>query len=356
MKSGLEIILAAMTGTKTAASENPWRNLPTPKETTNFSAKRIPGVGSAHWGFYWASDWRHRCLLILKHEIGLRSQHRSPVLGSLQIESRLDKEGHQELLVFRLTEIEHRDIFYQFCIDIISSAEMAESGQEALDICIMRTWRWHRLLKRGTEGKLTAEEQKGLIGELAFLTEHVIPAIGVGHAIRSWVGPFGAIRDFELGNVAVECKARGPLASTLRIASVDQLDSTQSVRVFLHVIEIAEVRGEVAGSYSVTEVVNGVRHIIEAGDMAAHGDFDSRLWALGYEHAADYSDRRWVTGETSFFRVVAGFPRVTPQLLPAGVTQVRYSVVLDHCKEFRVEAADVVNCLSGDRDDNKRVR
>ena len=340
-----------MTGTKMDVSDHPWRNLSAPAGPTAFSARRIAGVGSTQWGLYWAVDRRRRCLLIVTHEEGLRSQHRWPMLRGLHIERQADAEGHRELLVFRLTEVENRDIFHRFCIDIVDTVGMARSGQEALDICIMRTWRWHRLLKGGRDGRLTVEEQKGLIGELVFLEQYVVPTIGVGQGVRSWVGPLGANRDFQIGIVEVECKARAPLASALRIASADQLDSTPETPIFLHVIEIARARGEVAGAVSVTDVVDRVRHLIEAGDVAVHGDFEERLWAVGYDRSDDYSDRRWVIGNSSFFGVVSGFPRVTPKMLPAGVTQVRYHVTLAQCEEFRADEAAVISILSGDDDD-----
>lgn len=220
----------------------------------------------------------------------------------------------------------------------------------------MRTWRWHRLLKGGRDGRLTMEEQKGLIGELAFLEQHVVPAIGVGQGVGSWVGPLGAQRDFEIGIAGVECKAHAPLAPTLRIASADQLDSTHATPVFLHAIEIAEDRGDVAGAVTVTDVVDRVRRLIEGSDMAVRGDFEERLWAVGYDREDDYADRRWVIGSTSFFRVVDGFPRVTPRMLPAGVTQVCYRIALAQCEGFRIDAAAVANSLLGDGDDHTGVR
>ena len=220
----------------------------------------------------------------------------------------------------------------------------------------MRTWRWHRLLKGGRDGRLTAEEQKGLIGELIFLGQYVVPTIGVGQGVRSWVGPLGAKRDFEIGIVAVECKAHAPLASTLRITSADQLDSTRESPLFLHVIEIAEARSQVAEAVTVTDVVDGVLQQIEAADVAVQGEFEERLWAVGYDNADDYTHRQWVIGDGSLFRVVDKFPRITPQILPAGVTQVCYCVALSLCERFRVEPAVVVQSILKDRNDHTRVR
>ena len=341
----------------TTMSEYPWQDLTAPPaETIGFSARRISGVGSTQWGLYWAVDGQGQYLLVVAHRVGLRSQHRRPMLRGLSIEKLPDDDGHKEFLVFRLTEIEHRDIFYRFCSDIVDAVRIAESGQAALDICIMRTWRWHRLLKGGRDGRLTDEEQKGLIGELVLLQQHVASTIGVREGVRSWVGPLGAHKDFEIGTVLVESKARAPLASTLRIASAEQLDSTPATSLFLYVIEIAEALAEVAGAVTVTDIVDRVRKLIVANDLAVQEEFEERLWAVGYDREDDYSDRRWIIGNTSFFEIVDGFPRVTERMLPVGITQVSYRIELAQCEKFRVEAAAVASSISSDSDDHRRVR
>ena len=336
-------------------NENPWKDLNTP-EPIGFSARRIAGVGSTQWGLYWAVDRQRHYMLIMTHEVGIRSQHRWPNLRGLRIERQPDEDGHRELLVFRLEEAQHLDIFYRFCADIADALGAAETGQEALDISIMRTWRWHRLLKVRRDGRLTVEEQKGLIGELSFLEQYVMPEIGSGQGVRSWGGPLGAQRDFEIGTTGVECKAYPPLASALRISSADQLDSTHQAPVFLYAIEIAESRGKVAGAITVTDAVDQVKKLIEGDDMTVHEDFEERLWAIGYNHEDDYIDQRWIIGNTSFYKVVAGFPRITPAMLPVGVMRVRYRIALAQCEEFRVDVTAVTNSFFGVDDDDTRIR
>ena len=332
--------------------ENPWRDLAAPSEASGFSARRIAGVGSTEWGLYWAVDSWRQCLLVLAHGTGIRSSHRWPTLRGLRIERLPEGSGRRDFLVIRLTETEHRDIFYRFCTDIVDAAATSDSDQGALDTCILRTWRWHRLLKGGRDGRLTDEEQKGLIGELVLLREHVVPVIGVSDGIRSWVGPLGALRDFEVETVGLECKACAPLAPTVRVASADQLGSTRTKPLFLHVIEVAPALDDASEAVSVTDVVDQVRQQVETKDVAALGEFEERLWAVGYDPADDYSERRWVIGSSSFFAVVDGFPRITTPMLPMGVMDLRYKILLAACERFRVEATAVMQRISGDINDD----
>ena len=327
--------------------ENPWRDLTVPDAAAGLSARRITDVGDAHWGLYWAVDWRRQCLLVLVHSEGLTSQHRWPKLRGLRLERQIASRG-QEFLVFRLTDTEHRDIFYRFCADLVGAARAARSEQEAADVCIMRTWRWHRLLNRGRDGRLTAEEQKGLIGELTVLMELVVPVLGVTDGMAAWVGPLGATWDFETGAVGIESKACAPLARKIRIASADQLGSDETHALFLHVTEISAAPDSSSRAVTVTQVVERAREFIESQDTAALGEFEERIMATGYDDYDDYTDQRWLIGDTTVFAVVDGFPRIIPPMVPPGVSDVRYQIKLAECEPFRIKCAVLSAAISGD--------
>ena len=332
-------------------TDNPWKGLAVPDTTTGLSARRIAGVGSTRWGLYWAVDWYRHCLLVLTHPEGLRSQHRWPTPSGLRIERQVAEPG-QEFLVFRLTDSDHRDIFYRFCADLVDAVGAARSDKEALDVCIMRTWRWHRLLKGGRDGRLTAEEQKGLIGELTVLMELVMPAIGMAPGVAAWAGPLGASRDFEIGTMGIESKAYVPLASTIRIASAEQLESDETHALFLHVTEIAVAVEGTSGALTVAEMVERAREFIGSQDTSALGEFEERLMAAGYNDADDYADQLWLIGDAAIFAVVEGFPRIIPPMVPSGVSDVRYQITLAECEPFRVEVADLSAAFSGTSNDD----
>ena len=340
-----------MMANRDRVTDNPWKDLVAPDTTKGFSARRIAGVGSTRWGLYWAVDWHRHCLLVLIHPEGLRSQHRWPTPSGLRIERQVGEPG-QEFLVFRLTNSDHRDIFYRFCADLVDAVHAARTDKEALDVCIMRTWRWHRLLKGGRDGRLTAEEQKGLIGELAVLGELVMPAIGMVQGVAAWAGPLGASRDFEIGTVGIESKACVPLASTIRVTSAEQLESDETHALFLHVTEIAVAVEGTAGALTVTEMVKRAREFIGSQDTSALGEFEERLMAVGYTDADDYADHLWLIGNAAIFEVVEGFPRIVPPMVPSGVSDVRYQINLTECEPFRIEAADVSAAISGSHHDD----
>lgn len=331
-------------------SDNPWKEIETPAEATGFNARRIADTGSSAWGLYWGVDRHRRCLLILQHDADRRPIHRLPTLRGLRVEAHSAATGGGALLVLCLTAGEHRDLFYRLCSDIVKATGVAASGKEALERVVVRTWRWHRLLRGGRDGRLTREEQKGLIGELCVLERHLLPAIGASDAVQAWVGPLGEARDFRIGTVGVEAKARPPLAQVVRISSVVQLESTDTSRLFLHVTDVAEATEDSDSVCTLTDVVRRTRDAIIGRDISAVGDFEDRVLSVGFDWADDYSDCPWMIADESLYEVVSGFPRLTPDLIPAGVTEVRYGIVLAQCDDFRARIEDLRSAIAGGND------
>ena len=328
-------------------NDHPWRGIQPPGKTSQYSARRIPGVGSQEWGLYWAVDSHRDLLLILQHTSSCRLSHRPPKLKGLRVEIQLTEGQSGRLVVVRLTDGDQRDIFCRLCEDIVESTRSAKSESEAVNRLIVRTWRWHRLLRGGGQGLLNPAEQKGLIGELWVLETHLFPAIDTGDAVRGWVGPLGEPKDFRVGTIGVEAKACTPLASTLHISSPEQLDSTDALRVFLHVTKVAPALEHAPLAFTVTEMAARIQQIIVDDDPSAEKDFEERLLATGFDWTDDYADRRWLIEGESLFEVGEGFPRITPGTVPAGVQDVRYVIALAQCEGFRVVESALVDAISG---------
>ncbi|WP_420463805.1 PD-(D/E)XK motif protein [Candidatus Palauibacter sp.] len=331
-------------------SDHPWGEIEPPRESGNFSARRIPGVGSGAWGLYWALDEHRNYLLMLQLGADRRPSHRLPTLKGLRVEVQSAVGGATLLLIVRLTDEDHLDIFHRLCRDIVEATRSARSGEEAADRLVMRTWRWHRLLRGGRDGRLSHREQMGLIGELLVLQGHVLNTVPPREAVESWGGPLGFPRDFEIGLIGIEAKARAPLTPVISISSAGQLHATGTSRLFLHVSEVGSAPQNSGSAVTVTDVARRTRELIRAGDMSADGGFEERLLATGFDWTDDYSDSRWLIGEEALFEVVEGFPRITPEIVPDGVDEVRYVIALSQCREFRVEKRDLADAMLGGLD------
>lgn len=315
---------------------DPWSPLTRPPEAHAVAARRTSAVGARD--LYWAFDSEGRCLLLLRHQRSEWQDTRLPRLRGLIVETQPDPGTDRQFLVLRLVDNASRELFHRLCLDIIDATAPAATEREAIDRFLARTWRWHRLLSGGTDDRLSDEEQKGLIGELDVLSRQLLPLLGGFGAVEAWTGPFGTPKDFEIGRICVEVKARrGAAVPQVLISSEHQLDTSGIDGLFLQVVEVTSANAAGAAGRSLTEFVAEVRDIIASHDPAAVLPLDERLSAVGYDALTDYSDRRWIIGARHTYRIADEFPRITPEMHPPGLGEVRYAISLPACEDWRVE-------------------
>ena len=331
-------------------SDDPWEEIEASPEASQINARRIPGAGSTAWGLYWAVDAQRHCLLILRRGSGSRHSQRLPRLRGLSVEASPTEDGSGERVIIRLTDGEQREVFHRFCVDIVQATRVAKSADEAIERFLARTWRWHRLLRSGQDGRLSEDEQKGLIGELRVIERYLLGVIEARDAVDGWAGPLGSPKDFQFGLVGIEAKARSPQRAEVRISSAHQLDSAGTDRLFLSVIEVAAALDESATALTITDVAARVSNRIAALDMSATIVFEERLAATGFDWDEDYSDKHWSIGDEVLYEVADGFPRITPSMVPAAVDDVRYSISLAGCEGFRIPQTTLAEAISGEPD------
>jgi hypothetical protein len=326
----------------TTSDRDPWAGIGRPADATHLAMRRASE--KARWDFFWAKDHDGHCALVLRAAVGAIPQTRLPRLKGLDLTMQHGAAGEKSSLVIRLLDAAQRDIFLRLCEDILSSAEEAASEPEAAARAVTRTWRWHHLL-RGGRGLLTAEEQIGLIGELTLLESVFVPRCGPARAVEAWRGPLDEVQDFTLGPLRVEAKARGPRnAEHVSISSEHQLQEPEGGSLFL-AVGVFEPADAGADGESVTDVARRVRQFIASLDSGALPRYDALLAAAGLELGDDYSSWQWRQKERSVFVVREGFPRITPDALPAGVTGVRYGLSLPGCGAFLVPPTALTDAI-----------
>ena len=325
---------------------DPWKDLIPPKAIDAINARRVDA--DIPWGFFWARGVDRKCLLVLQHATDSTPHGRLPKLKGIEVTiSEGNREGDR-MLVLKLLDSTHRDIFYRLCNDIVTSASGAASEREAVEVSLARTWRWHHLLRGGSDGRLSPEEQKGLIGELLVMEHYLLSRISTLDVVSAWHGPLGAPKDFEIGRVCIEAKARrGAATPYIIINSEHQLDDSGTDAVFLYVVELDKAPSNKTEGFTLSEVATRVRSLIETADNAAINIFEELLSATGFRWEDDYSDFRWIEGSSCLYHVSAGFPRITAQMVMSGVTDVKYSISIVECKPYLAEDGALEAALGG---------
>jgi hypothetical protein len=328
----------------TRISTDPWQELKRPDRSGDVMARRVDPEHP--WGFFWIRDSDNRRGLLLQCSADSAKAADPPALSGMSIGFLLqDRRGGTGAFVLRLNEPEHADVFHALCLDMLAHAATAGTEGDAVVAIIQRAWRWHFLLRKGRDGRLSVEEQKGLMGELLFMDEVLIDTFGAAPTVDAWTGPLGAAKDFTFGAVAVEIKAcrmsRGPV---IRISSEFQLDEADVAALFLGVIDISSGDREGGGSATLPEMVARVEARVTRDAPALLQQFQIRLLAVGYRAEDDYPER-WSVGNLSLHVVAGTFPRLTPATIPSAVGAVRYSIPVPALREFQVDTARFIEAV-----------
>ena len=242
--------------------------------------------------------------------------------------------------VLGLKERSQVEIFETLCRDVVEAGEAGTDRDEALSRALQRTRRWYHLLRGGKTNGLSVEEQRGLVGELAFLRD-LVSAFGPDTAIEAWTGPTGSAKDFELIGSCVEVKARRVAAKPfVAISSEDQLADVEGSRLCLRVVNVASA--VLPEGQSLHDHVRMTAEMFEE-DGAAFEAWEETLYSTGYDPENSYDDRRWLLGAATDYEVKEGFPRISAPLAP-GVENVRYSIALDACEPFKLEG-DLIDVI-----------
>jgi hypothetical protein len=331
-------------------SDDPWSELSAPNIANAISARRVDS--RLPWGFFWARSLDNHCLLVLRHKLESSPNTRLPKLKGVEMMVTEADENDARMLVLRLADTAHRDVFYQLCADIVASAGTAPTEPEAVKSMLARTWRWHHLLRGGVDERLRLEEQKGLIGELIVLETLIVPYVAASDAVSSWHGPLGSPKDFELGGVCIEAKARRGAATPYVVVSSEfQLDTSGIEALFLHVAELYQEQAmstaEVKQSLTLTDFAARCKLAISSRDEGAIEPFDALLAAAGFRWEDDYRDTRWTQGRHHIFRVGESFPTITAASCPPGVSNVTYSLALADCEPYRVAEDELLTAIAG---------
>ena len=329
------------------AQNDPWKDLAPPSAASAINARRVDENNP--WEFFWARAMDGKYLLVLQHGTESSPAKKLPSLKGVEVAVSDGDGQHSRMLVFRLLDSRQRDIFYQLCIDIVGAGTVAHTESEAVELAVARTWRWHHLLRGGTGGRLSEDEQKGLIGELLVLERHLLSCLSPADSLAAWRGPLGAPKDFEVGRIGIEAKARrGAATPHVLITSEHQLNGEGCDLLFLHVVDLSHAPEGTAQAFTVSDVAHRVRDRM-ALDNAATDRYESLLTAAGFRWEDDYSDFKWVEGLCRVYGVTDSFPRVTTKEIAAGVSNVRYSVSLVECERFVVEEKTLNEAIAGGR-------
>lgn len=253
-----------------------------------------------------------------------------------------DRDKSKKFLLILLLNKKHKDIFSTLCEDLIFGVSEVNTEQVLVEKLLERLAKWQSLFEKVGKQGLTDEAQRGLYGEVYFLREFLNNTEDKNYCLKSWLGSESAIQDFQYSNWAVEVKTtHGNNHQKIHITSERQLDDSIIEKIFLFHLSL-DIR--VDNGESLNAIIEDVLESLRDSTMASNL-FKLKLLESGYYdiHKPLYENRGYNIRQENIYRVTGNFPRITEAIIPVGVGDVKYSIVLSESEEWRIDIPTLFN-------------
>ncbi len=225
-----------------------------------------------------------------------------------------------------LTEPALQPVFAGLCRDIVAFTRSGISETAAPAAILARLNRW-RALMEGEQNGMGTSALRGLIGELLVLEADVLPIMSEIEAVKSWSGPIGSAQDFLLpGGRRLEVKSVHPDALTVQVNGLDQLDGSGDPLTLI-VVRLLQAAKNAPGAETASDVIARLNEQLSA-DPAALSEFAGRLAMAGWHESPSHEEVIVRQVGIDRYLVDDRFPRLTRNIVPAGVEDANYSVIL----------------------------
>lgn len=275
--------------------------------------------------------------------LGLRPENipfetRLPELNGIKISVTSDPENeNRKLLAVLLNDELYRDLFSVLAQDIIDHILQVDREHQAGLVLRRRLEKWQTFLEQYRPEGLSNNAQMGLFGELSVLKKLLHTLESPAKCTEAWIGPAGSDQDFQAPGWAIEVKTHsGKIPQQIRVSSERQLEGTSSDDLLLYYLHLDVRPGT---QFTLPGLVQSVREDLSSSDeMYALSSFNERLHQAGYhDHQAHlYETRTYAIKSETIYTVEPDFPRITPDDLPPGVSDVSYSLNLSMCTSFEL--------------------
>ncbi|WP_277755882.1 PD-(D/E)XK motif protein [Paenibacillus luteus] len=236
------------------------------------------------------------------------------------------------------------DLFESFVTNLLESLWEVEAECVYVEAqkCMQQ---WQQFFSKINNGGLSLEAQRGLYGELYllryFLKKECHPDI-----VMNWQGPFRKHIDFLFDGIGLEVKTTfsvKPIKVT--ISSEYQLEAKELELLYLVVLQLEEA--EKSGE-TLFEIILEIRELLSEWPTYSK-QYETALLAVGYHDVQHelYSIDRYNVNEILYFRINEQFPKITTEMIPNHVVNVRYDILLEGLSEFQTDESIFINTIQG---------
>ena len=282
-------------------------------------------------------DNRHLCLYIgrddnARYSFDFRGKYKPVKISSSDVIA-VEQYKKDELFTLRFS-LENSDLleyFCTFCQDLLDSVKVTNDDEAAYHTLRSRYYSWRQLF-RPDNAHLTESEIMGLIGELLFLKDDMIPEKGIDIALESWMGPEKTHKDFSYQNEWFEVKTISFGKESVRISSIEQLDSDLDGKLVIYELE------KMSPSFDgirLNQLVNSIIAILE--NSSQRETFMAKLQLYGFDFSNENDNLVFAVRSMHTYKVdTQRFPRLHRSSIPDAITRAQYEILLTEIEQFKL--------------------
>ena len=280
---------------------------------------------------------RHLCLYIgrddnARYSFDFRGKYKPVKISSSDVIA-VEQYKKDELFTLRFS-LENSDLleyFCTFCQDLLDSVKVTNDDEAAYHTLRSRYYSWRQLF-RPDNAHLTESEIMGLIGELLFLKDDMIPEKGIDIALESWMGPEKTHKDFSYQNEWFEVKTISFGKESVRISSIEQLDSDLDGKLIIYELE------KMSPSFDgirLNQLVNSIIAILE--NSSQRETFMAKLQLYGFDFSNENDNLVFAVRSMHTYKVdTQRFPRLHRSSIPDAITRAQYEILLTEIEQFKL--------------------
>jgi len=247
-------------------------------------------------------------------------------------------------LEFMQADSETGDLFETIMQNIFDHILLKTDDEPLFTVIYKVLEKWRSFFKRGGYKKLSVEQERGLFGELWFMSRYM--KSNTDHPpllLKGWGGPLSDRIDFKANGWGIEIKTSvDRLDRKIRISNEDQLkisDAIPNICLYVCFLEISHTFGT-----TLQEMVEELRKGFSSFSPQLLLKFNDSLVQSGYQDN-EYTETMFNIVREETYEVKGSFPTLSKAMLPIGISHVSYSIDLSHCNEYKMETEKIFTLI-----------
>lgn len=265
-----------------------------------------------------------------RKSIELRSMFKPvKVTGTSAIDVTQYTKPEYNTIRFSLKDDDMSGLFYKFCEDIIEQTKELKNEKDGYKAITTRFFQWKKMFVLSKNTFLTEPEIMGMIGEILFLRGPLAEEIGLSEALKSWSGQELTHKDFSCSDKWYEVKTISRGNTTVRISSLEQLDSDKNGELIVYSLE---KMSPAYNGISLNKLILETRQMFLSADDA--DTFLAKVAMQGYEYNNYYDEFVFEVSGLTRYKVTDQFPKLTHANVPKEITKANYDLALAEIMSF----------------------